>query len=232
MKKVYTCRLSMTVVRWGDKAEDVPAIEEAQLTIACKQVPPWVQDVIQVKYEDFSKMSSMFWQQPASLFGYNMKNWVIKDWSYTVQLCAHFWLHLELQKLQWLLRKESLAFLLIRCNSPGREPICQFKYPLKVQGTVIFPSHHASSSLSGMCAKVFPPRRMPHIKRVIPGLALSSLPSPGVSALTFIPVSHFSVPWIKMLWKHPPSSSYMLTWNEKFSWLDVDEEQGNPVGEF
>lgn len=109
----------------------------------------------QVKYGDLDKKSSMFWQQPVPLFGYNMKNWVIKDWSYTVQLCAHFWLHLELQKLQWLLRKESLAFLLICCNIPGREPMCQFKYPLKVQGTVIFPSHHASLSPSGMCAKSF-----------------------------------------------------------------------------
>lgn len=87
-----------------------------------------------------------------------------------------------------------------------------------------------------MCAKVFPPRRMPRIKRVIPGLALSSLPSPRVSALTFIPVSRFSAPWKKMLWKQhthtPPAPQfffYTLMQNEKFSWLAVEKEQGNPA---
>lgn len=198
----------------------MPGTEMAQLVIACKHLLESTM-LWKVKYGDLDKKSSIFWQQPFPLFGYNMKNWVIKDWSYTVQLCAHFWLHLELQELQWLLRKESLAFLLIRCNIPGREPMCQFKYPLKVWGTVIFPSHNASSSPSGMCAKVFPPRRMPHIKRVILGLALSSLSSPGVSALTFIPVSHFSAPWKQTLWKQPPSSFYTLMWNEKFSCLVV-----------
>lgn len=161
-----------------------------------------------------------------------MKNWVIKGCSYTLQLCAHFWLRLELQKLQWLLRKEILAFLLICCNIPGREPMCRFKYPLKVRGAVIFPSPNASSSLSGMCAKIFPPRRMPHIKRVIPGLALSSFPSSGVSALTFIPVSHFPAPWKKMPWKalpSPPSSPYTLMWNETFSCLAVEQETAIPA---
>lgn len=139
---------------------------------------------------------------------------------------------LNYKKLQWLLRKEILAFLLICCNIPGRVPTCWFKYPLKVQGAVIFPSPNASSSLSGMCAKVFPPRRMPHIKRVIPGLALSSFPSSGVSALTFIPVSHFPAPWKKMPWRafpSPPSSLYTLMWNETFSWLAVEQQTAIPV---
>lgn len=185
----------------------------------------------QEKEGDLDKKCSVFWQQPVPLFGYNMKNWVIKGCSYTVQLRAHFWLRLELQKLQWLLRKEILAFLLIHGNIPGREPMCRFKYPLEVQGAGIFPSPNASSSLFGMCAKVFPPR-MAHIKCFIPGLALSSFPSSGVSALSFIPVSHFPAPWKEMPWKalpSPPPSVCALMWNETFSWLDVERETAIPA---
>lgn len=171
----------------------------------------------QVKYGDLDKKSSMFWQQLVPLFGYNMKNWVIKDWSYTVQLCAHFCLHLELQKLQWLLRKESLSFLLICCNIPGREPMCQFNYPLKVQGTVIFPRHNVSSSPSGTCAKVFPVRRMPCIKRVIPGLALRSLPGPGVSSFNL----HSCIPFLSSMEKNvmETASIFLLHINVKWKIL-------------
>jgi len=61
------------------------------------------------------------------------------------------------------------------------------------------------------------------------GWPFTPLPSPGVSALTFIPVSRFSVPWKKLLWKHPPSSFYTLKRNEQFSWLAVEQEQSNPA---
>lgn len=143
-KKVYICRLSVTPGRRGTGLRMCQQQERLGWQWLASKYLLESRMLWQVKYGDLDKKSGMFWQQPVPLFGYNMKNWVIKDWSYTVQLCAHFWLQLELQKLQWLLRKESLAFLLICCNIPGREPMCQFKYPLKVRGTVIFPSHNAS----------------------------------------------------------------------------------------